>query len=233
MYRQLQQKVKRYVIENLDQISGEWKFDIDDMNDSIIVGKKIDGSIIRTHIERFHWVATEELFEGMRILYKITNNCEKSWGGCIMLRIMVGNALNIYGIDYEPCNWVSFSITNKDSTKKIESMLYGIKYGTDIVSYTSPFFGSGFFGYVKEDYVLPVLLLLDPIMYFRKYSDIILKCPNLNRWHTLGIYEMLLEYFPEMDDELFGRYLMVHRMFESVCYDMIGVVGKILVDLWV
>lgn len=56
------------------------------------------------------------------------------------------------------------------------------------IYFASPYKGTHFKEYVmKERLVPPIWLLLDPVLYFKRYSAIILKYPELGRNHTLGI----------------------------------------------
>lgn len=146
-----------------------------------------------------------------------------------MIRHGLYDVFNIYGIDIDCHNIneiIEYKIIAQDSTKIIKSHIYINKNDKSEES-MSPFYNYC----VEGELVPPFLLLLDPIEYFRRYSVIIQKYKILDCDHTLGIYELLLEYFPEMDKVLVEKYWAVRSIFFDSCVDVAVVVWGIMMKL--
>lgn len=238
MYRKLQQQVKEYIISSLSQLSSKWKFDIDTQNcdDPIIVRYSPNKLMVRARIETFHRHATQDMINNMMTIYKITNYNATERGGCTMIRYLARKVFDIYGIKitwHGYLDYSSYQIISKDNTKHLYSFIRGNNKlrGKD-TSFVSPFFD-----YVLKEYLLneqlvsPLLLLLDPIKYFRRYSIIIQKYPQLNAGNIVKIYEALLEYFPDFVTEIVEKFWLLHNIFWELSIDIANLVIDRLIDL--
>lgn len=239
MYRQLQEKVKEYIIGSLCEISDDWIFDIDMTNiaDPIIVGTKSNGMEIRTRIEKFHDSMPKELIAGMKKVYgSVHSNKMKIWGGLIMMRYWICRIIPIYGINKVQSLQYSirFNIMDKNKERSINSYIYGIHQNTnDNIYFTSPFREKLSKKLFLEKELMPSLvLILDPISYFRRCEIIIEKYPELQDNCTTGIYDILLEYFPEMNGEFLLKYWAINYVFSEVCCDIVFLVGSVLLELY-
>lgn len=233
MYGQLQGKVREYIISELCGFSEEWKFDIDMVDgEPFVVGYGPDNVVIRSTIEKFHKDFPYLLLASIIDLYKFSDYEMKNFGGIMIIRSWFYNVFTIYAVQTD-CNLgddiIEFKIFGRNNAKCIPSAIYSNKGGT----FMSPFLLFDFCEYIlKEELVPPFLLLLDPIEYFKRYSIIINKYQELDRGRTLGIYELLLGYFPEMNKELVHRYWALRYVLADLCIDMVFVVGGLLVDLY-
>lgn len=235
MYRKLQEEVRKYIVGEMCKFSGDWKFDIEDGEKGDIIVYNPDGEIIRCPIELMHKNIPKELFENM-----------KGWddqyakkrlvqlGGCFLIRRWLGNVFDIYGIQIacddakEP---IMYTITSRDGIKTIQSYTW-IDSTCCLDKVIVPYRNNNLAKRIAREEIIPsLLLLLDPVEYFRRHSLLILKSEKVNEGNTFETYELMLGYFPEMDKELVEKYWGIRSVFCDSCIDVAVVIGKILIDL--
>lgn len=237
MYRQLQQKAKEYIIGSLCQISDKWKFDIDTTNEDkpVIVGYGPNGAIIRTPIEEFQDCISRKMADKIKFSYEMTNRNVRDWAGWLMLRYWLPFVFEVYGInskyndDHFP---LQFIVQCQNNIICIASYIFAMTdANTRKLNFMSPFSEYTPNPILKEHLVSPLLLLLDPIKYFRMYSIIINKYSELNKGHTLGIYELLLDYFPDVSKEWVEKCWLIQSIFWELSTDVAFLVYSSMIDL--